>query len=112
MGVSLNSLMTEAQRKYTDLELDLADGTAARLRNLLLLEDGERKAAQELVAALDGSGDEDEQLRCIRDLLIAVADRPDAVREEIAGWPAVALVLIIERYLEDTQAGEASRSSS
>ncbi|GAA1160939.1 hypothetical protein F4556_005182 [Kitasatospora gansuensis] len=112
MGVSLNSLMTEAKTRYTDVELELADGTTARLRNIMMLPDEERRAAQDLVASVDASSDEQEQLAAVIELLVAVAEESDAVRAEVNGWPAVAQLMLVEHYLEATQLGEASRSSN
>lgn len=117
-------LRREAEEKYTDLPLELDDGTTVQLQNLLRLNDQARRTAQVMLASLnqdekDGAeGTDGEQLdklarqeRIIRDLLKLVADDP-AAAGVVDTWDLPMLLLVLERWTERTQPGEAPSSDS
>ncbi|WP_431781702.1 phage tail assembly protein [Streptomyces chumphonensis] len=116
-------LQREAHTKYTDLPLELEDGTVVELRNLLRLDDKARKTAQVLLAAMEedkgeqieGSDALDQlthQENVLRDLFLLVADKPEALRPEVDRWDLALKLYVLEMYTEGTQAGEASSSPS
>ncbi|MFF1792664.1 phage tail assembly protein [Kitasatospora sp. NPDC058263] len=113
MTSSLDRIMAEVAKTYLSVQLDLRDGSTATLRNILLMDEVDRRRATTTLAGLDADPDEfdadvvEEQVRLSRDFLAAVADRPEAVRNELADWPAAALVVLVSEYMEATQAGEA-----
>jgi hypothetical protein len=113
-------LRREAEEKYTDLPLELEDGTVVHLQNLLRLNDQARRTAQVMLDSLDkketADGQELDQLghqeRVIRDLLKLVADNPGAIKDAVDSWDLPMLLLVIERWTERTQVGEADSSAS
>ncbi|WP_411140246.1 phage tail assembly protein [Streptomyces sp. x-80] len=125
MGVlKVADLRTEAELKYADLQLETAGGAVVSLRNLLRLDDSARRSAQVLIEALDkkpeagteGEGAAFDQLvrqeATLRDLFLLVADNRDEMRREVEGWDLAMRLLVMERWMEGTQAGEASSSAS
>ncbi|MER5350581.1 phage tail assembly protein [Kitasatospora sp. NPDC002551] len=110
---TLDRIMAKVAKTYLSIPLDLRDGTAANLRNLLLLDEADRRSATAVLAGLntdtgglDGDAIED-QLRLSREFLAAVSDRPGAVTAELADWLPAAIITLVEEYMEATQAGEA-----
>lgn len=117
---SIAQLRQEAEQRFTDYPVDLDDGTTVRLRNLLRLDDAGRTTAQTLLGAINetSGADSDDmskvatQERAIRDFLLLVADRPEALRAEAGAWDLPLLLLVIEQYTETTQLPEARSSAS
>lgn len=113
-------LQTEAAQRYTDLPLELDDGSTIKLRNLIRLDDTARKNAQVLLDALNSKGEEGKedlsqlthQERALDDLFLLVADEPKAMRGLLDGWDLAVKLLLVERWTEATQAPEAPSSSS
>lgn len=124
MGVlKVADLRTEAELKYADLPLETTGGVVVSLRNLLRLEDSARRSAQVLIEALDkkpaaeaSEGAVFDQLAnqeaTLRDLFLLVADNPGEMRREVEQWDLAMRLLVMERWMEGTQAGEASSSAN
>lgn len=124
MGVlKVADLRTEAELKYTDLPFESSAGVVVRLRNLLRLDDDARRSAQVLLKSLDAVGaDEgdgaaafdqlDHQANVLRDLFLLVADDTGEMKREVEHWDLAMRLYVMERWMESSQAGEASSSAS
>lgn len=112
-------LIREADGKFKALPLELDDGTVVNLRNLVRLDETARKTAQVLISALDDKKDhgaDDDALarqeRTLRDLFLLVADDTAAMKGLVETWDLAVMLTVLERWMEDTQAGEASSSAN
>jgi hypothetical protein len=116
--MKIDDLRREAEAKYTDLTLELDGGSVIRMRNLLRLDDKARHSGQVLIESLDAKEDRKgfdalaHQERVLRDLFLLVADDTDAMKREIEAWDLPLKMHILEKWMEQTQAGEASSSAS
>lgn len=118
--MKVSDLQAEAAAKYTDLPLELDDGSVIQLRNLLRLDDKARKTAQVLLDSLDSKDDAQKakldqlshQERVLRDLFLLVADKPDVLAPLLDGWDLAMRMHVLETWTESTQLPEAERSAS
>lgn len=116
--MKVSDLRREAEEKYTDLEIELDDGSVIRMRNLLRLEDAARHSAQVLIESLDSKEERKgfdalaHQEQVLRDLFLLVADDTEAMKREIETWDLPLRFRILEAWTESTQVGEASSSAS
>lgn len=122
MGVlKVADLRTEAELKYSDLQFESSSGVVVSLRNLLRLDDTARRNAQVLLKSLDEKPADDasasfdqlaHQENTLRDLFLLVADNADEMKREVEHWDLAMRLVVMERWMESTQAGEASSSAS
>lgn len=121
MGVlKINDLRSEAELKYGDMELETSTGVTVRLRNLLRLEDTARRNAQILIDSLDKKTEGEtkafdqlgHQENVLRDLFLLVSDNVDEMKREVDNWDLALRLVVLDKWMTDTQAGEASSSAS
>lgn len=116
--MKISELQAEAEAKYTDLPIELDDGTVVRMRNLLRLEDKARHTAQVLIDSLDDKEDRKgfdvlaHQEKVLRDLFLLVADDIDIMKQQVDGWDLPLKLHLLEKWTDLTQVGEASSSAS
>lgn len=116
MTVTLDSIRAAADAKYGSFDIELADGTIARLLNPLRLT-AEARAELKAVQGALGSSDEDDaedvdQAEVFERAIRCVAQTPaqaDALLNAV-GRDLAILAEIFAGYGEGTQAGEASAS--
>lgn len=126
MGISLDDIRAEAERKYGDLEVDLPGGTVrfraflrlpAHLREQFVAYEREFRglvAAGDEASATTDAADAGRVLDIMRDMLATTADYPEVFRAAVAeldDGPAVVATLW-EHYQNTTQPGEALGSVS
>jgi ABC-type uncharacterized transport system substrate-binding protein len=116
--MKISELQAEAEAKYTDLPIELDDDGVIRMRNLLRLDDKARHSAQVLIDSLNDKEDRKgfdvlaHQERVLRDLFLLVADDTEAMKREIEEWDLPLKLHILDKWMEQTQVGEASSSAS
>ncbi|MEU7200265.1 phage tail assembly protein [Streptomyces sp. NPDC045470] len=110
--LSCADLMAETATEYASLPLATRAGADVHLRNLLMLPPERMKTARVLLNAFADSGvsDLDALMPQLRDLLLLVADQPEAMKAEMADWPIGMYVRVIGRWQDVTQAPEAPGS--
>ena len=116
--ISIEDLQRQAEDKYPGLPLKLGDGTVVTLKNLLRLSDTAQKNATILIDSIKDTGDGstaeqlEHQKRVVRDLLMLVADNPKAMKDEVTTWDLGLLLLVMEKWQEETELPEADGSPS
>lgn len=121
MGISLNQINAEADKRFQQFVVDDVPGGQVVLRNAIRLQKSERaqlvgmnKAIVELKASAEaGEFDEDEMLDLVGKFfdVVAIGDGGKRLVDALDGDLAKLMVLM-EMYAEDTQLGEALRSAS
>lgn len=113
--ISLNDLRAQADNRYGMMPVQFGnDGEReVRFRNLLRVPDFERKQFADLGERLQDSGIE-EQPALIREMLTVVAhDKAEAAAFFAdVGEDFGLIAYLLERYIGDTQAGEAEGSQN
>lgn len=127
MGISLDQLNAEADKRFAPFVVDDVPGGSVTLRNALRLPKADRDRLRKLqkdvnklklATDADESGDSSAaeeavvgMLQKMFGILAAEAGGGDRLSEAVGDDPAK-LMLIMEMYAEDTQLGEALRSAS
>lgn len=107
--ITLDDIRAAAEAQYGALEIEVG-GTTVRLLNLLRLS---RKNRDALVAVQDKlSADGADQEALLKEAITLVAETPAQARALLkeVGDDLAVLATIFQRYVEGTQAGEASGS--
>lgn len=121
---NLADMVADADQKYAPVSLDLGGGDVVTLRNVLRIKPGTRKEALSLIKqiqSLTESADDDDAEMSEEDfdtvneiqerILGLAADKPELLNTAIGGDPMIVME-IFNRWMESTQAGEASSSES
>lgn len=120
---TLEAMRAEMDQKYAPVVLELGGDDVVVLQNVLRIKPGARKQALALIKqiqSLTESKDEDaemseEDIDTINELqeqiLCLAADNPGLLKEAVGGDPMIVME-IFNRWMESTQAGEASSSES
>ena len=111
----MESLREEAERKYAPCPIELSDGTVVTLRNLIRLEPKVRTKVYDTLKLLenddDTDADFDAMVNAATKVLEMVADDGPRLIKELGGDVAL-MMLLIERWMKNTQPGEATTSDS
>lgn len=108
MATTLADIKAAAQAKYGNYRIDITETSSVELVNPLRLRKAERKVLTSLSDRLKGEEDV-EQFDVVAEALVAAAESPAAGKrlvKELEGDVTFALE-IFQRYMEETQAGEA-----
>lgn len=119
---TLDSMREEMDKKYAPVTLDLGGGDVVVLQNVLRIKAGARKEAlslikqiQSLTESKDDAELSEEDLDAVNELqekiLQLAADKPELLDAAVGGDPMIVME-IFNRWMESTQAGEASSSES
>ena len=112
---TLESLREEAERKYAPCPIELPDGTVVTLQNLIRLPSKVRTQVYDTLKLLenddDGDTDFDAMVDAASKVLEMVADDGPRLVKELGGDVAL-MMLLIERWMQNTQPGEATTSDS
>ncbi|WP_078344839.1 phage tail assembly protein [Mycobacteroides chelonae] len=120
---TLADMVADADEKYAPVALDLGGGDVVTLRNVLRIKPGPRKEALSLIKqiqSLTESADEGAEMseedfdtvnQVQERILGLAADKPELLSTAIGGDPMI-IMEIFNRWMESTQAGEASSSES
>jgi hypothetical protein len=112
---TLDSLREEAERKYAPCPIELPDGTVVTLQNLIRLPSKVRTQVYDTLKLLenddDGDTDFDAMVDAAAAVLEMVADDGPRLVKELGGDVAL-MMLLIERWMQNTQPGEATTSDS
>lgn len=119
---TLDSMREEMDKKYAPVTLDLGGGDVVVLQNVLRIKAGDRKEAlslikqiQSLTESKDDAELSEEDLDAVNELqekiLQLAADKPELLDAAVGGDPMIVME-IFNRWMESTQAGEASSSES
>lgn len=112
---TLDSLREEAERKYAPCPIELPDGTVVTLRNLIRLPSKIRAKVYDTLKLLENDDDSDTDFDAMVDaaskVLEMVADDGPRLVKELGGDMAL-MMLLIERWMQNTQPGEATTSDS
>ncbi len=120
---NLADMVADADQKYAPVAIDLGGGDAVTLRNVLRIKPGPRKEALSLIkqiqslteSAGEGTDMSEEDFDSVNEIqekiLCLAADDPDLLSTAIGGDPMITMD-IFNRWMESTQAGEASSSES
>ena len=122
---TLDSVREEIENEFAPVVVDLSDGSQVTLRGLLRINKKSRERAMEALKALNGPGESasegsateqsfDSITRisdAVENLIREVADRPEPLIEALDGDVHVGLRLV-NRWIDQTQPGEASASPS
>ena len=111
----MDSLREEAERKYAPCPIELPDGTVVTLQNLIRLPSKVRTQVYDTLKLLenddDGDTDFDAMVDAAAAVLEMVADDGPRLVKELGGDVAL-MMLLIERWMQNTQPGEATTSDS
>lgn len=114
MSITLDSIRASIEQKYATFDIE---GTGVSLRNPLRLSREDRTTLFGYQDQLDKLKDANEQIALLAELLVLVSSDKAAARrllKSLDGDPDADVILmeVINRYMEDQQAGEASPSES
>lgn len=120
---TLDSMREEMDKKYAPVTLDLGGGDVVVLQNVLRIKAGARKEALSLIKQIqsltestdEGAEMSEEDFDAVNELqekiLCLAADKPQLLDAAVGGDPMIVME-IFNRWMESTQAGEASSSES
>lgn len=117
---TLDSLREEAEKEFAPSKIELSDGSLIVLRNILRLGKKDRELVLEALDGLNSSKDDAEEedggfevVNQLADnaevILSLVASDSQRLLEELDGDVAL-MMSVIEKWMGDTQPGEASNS--
>lgn len=104
-------LLSEANKEAEDksLEFGAKDGKIVKIRPLLHLGRDELKSVRALLKKVqDDKGDPFDRLDAMDQILVAAADRKDALKSSLADLPPQARTRIFNTWMKVSNAGESS----
>lgn len=114
---TLDSLREEIEKEFAPAKVGLKDGSEVVLRNLLRLDGKERDKVIGLLEGVKGAQDEDlesagaeridEILSVVQEILKTVAETKGTQLVKELGEDLILTMKVLERWMGDTQPGEA-----
>ncbi|MEO3860123.1 hypothetical protein [Acrocarpospora sp. B8E8] len=106
-----SDLIDEVEREQAakGLEFEAKDGKVLLLRPILLLNKDELKVVRTLLKVVgDKDTDTFEQIDAMDAMLVAAADRKDAMKKSLADLPPQMKTRVFEAWMQAAKSGEAS----
>jgi len=116
--ITLDDIRQAIERKYAPVVIEFGDGKTCTLRQALRLSKQDRVRLRELQESANTDGETEEDLEAVMNALreiirIAATSKAEAnALLKAVGEDELVLTGILQTWMDDTQAGEASGSAS